>query len=289
MPYATEANLTDIVLESWQNIDDPRLRQVMAAAIRHLHAFVREVEPSAGEWLAAVEWLTSVGKACHDKRQEFVLASDVLGVSMLVDAINHRLPSGATPSTVEGPFHIPDSRPLANGADMSVGAPGTPCFVTGKVTDVDGRPLGGATLDIWQTDGQGHYEAQIPGAEQYLRAVYRTEPDGSYLVRTVEPLGYTIPVDGPVGELLGRTGISPYRPAHIHVCLDASGHQPIVTHLFKEGDEHIDCDVVYAVKEPLITPFISRPAGARAPTGETMTEAFSEVHYDFRLQPSAAS
>jgi hydroxyquinol 1,2-dioxygenase len=284
MPYVTEANLTDIAIERWQNIQDPRLRQVMTSLIKHLHAFVREIEPTSEEWFTAIEWLTRIGKLSDEKRQEFILASDVLAVSMLVDAINNRLATGATPSTVEGPFHIHDSPEVADGGNMADGAPGTPCFVTGKVTDLDGRPVGGAVLDIWQTDGEGLYEAQRPGKDQYMRAIYRTKPDGSYSVRTVAPIGYTIPMDGPVGELMERTNISEYRPAHIHFCLTAPGYHRIVTHLFQEGDRYIETDVVYGVKEPLVTEFVKKPAGTKAPTGETMTEPFYEVRYDFVLQ-----
>jgi hydroxyquinol 1,2-dioxygenase len=215
------------------------------------------------------------------------LASDVLAASMLVNAINNRLATGATPSTVEGPFHIPDSPQFADGEDLSAGAPGIPCFITGKVTDLDGNPIGGVVLDIWQTDGEGLYEAQRAGKDQYMRGVYRSKPDGSYIVRTVAPIGYTIPMDGPVGELLKRTHISEYRPAHIHFCLEAPGYHRIVTHLFQRGHEYLDIDVVYAVKEPLITDFVSRPAGAEAPTGQVMDGPFYEVHYDFRLQNAA--
>jgi hydroxyquinol 1,2-dioxygenase len=284
MPYITEANLTDIAVERWQNVPDPRLRRVMTSMIRHLHAFVREIEPTEKEWFTAIDWLTRVGKMSDEKRQEFILASDVLAVSMLVDAINHRLATGATPSTVEGPFHIGNSPELADGESMADGAPGIPCFVSGKVTDLDGKPVGGVVLDIWQTDGEGLYEAQRPGADRYMRAVYRTRPDGSYVVRTVAPVGYTIPMDGPVGALMKRTNISVHRPAHIHFCLEAPGYHRIVTHLFQEGDRYIDTDVVYGVKEPLITGFVRQPAGARAPTGETINEPFYEVRYDFVLQ-----
>ena len=157
------------------------------------------------------------------------------------------------------------------------------------MTDLVGRPLGGVALDIWQTDGEGLYEAQIPGAEHYMRGLYRTGPDGSYLVRTVAPLAYTIPMDGPVGELLARTNVSEFRPAHIHFRLEAPGYHPIVTHLFRKGDPYLDTDVVYAVKEPLITEFVDRQAGAVAPTGESMTQAFYEVRYDFALQPSVGA
>jgi hydroxyquinol 1,2-dioxygenase len=287
MPYVTEQNLTDLVLERWQDIADPRLRQVMHAAVKHLHAFVREIEPSEAEWFTVIDWLTRTGKMCTEKRQEFILASDVLGVSMLVDAINHRLPSGATPTTVEGPFHIPGSPQLPEGANMAEGAPGTPCFVSGKVRDLAGKPVGGALVDVWQTDGEGLYEAQRDTDHAYLRAAYRTRPDGSYLVRTVAPIAYSIPMDGTVGELVKRTDISNMRPAHIHFCIEAPGYHRVVTHLFQGGDKYIESDVVYGVKEPLITEFVKRPAGSTAPSGETLATPFYEIKYDFVLQQQA--
>ena len=160
MPYVTEDNLTDVALERWKDIPDPRLRQIMQSLIKHLHGFVRDIEPTQAEWAAAIDWLTRTGKMCSQKRQEFILSSDVLGVSMLVDAINHRRPSGATPTTVEGPFHVPDAPRVANGGNMAEGAPGIPCFVTGTVRGLDGEPVGGAVLDLWQTDGEGLYEDQ---------------------------------------------------------------------------------------------------------------------------------
>ena len=144
MAYVTEDNLTDVALERWKDIPDPRLRQIMQSLIKHLHGFVRDIEPTQAEWAAAIDWLTRTGKLCSEKRQEFILTSDVLGVSMLVDAINHRRPSGATPSTVEGPFHVPNAPPISNGGDMAQGAPGVPCFVTGTVKGLDGEPVGGA-------------------------------------------------------------------------------------------------------------------------------------------------
>lgn len=288
MTYVTEQNLTDIAVERWKDIPDPRLRQVMQSLIAHLHAFVRDIEPTEAEWAAAIDWLTRTGKLCTDKRQEFILASDVLGVSMLVDAINHRLPSGATPTTVEGPFHVAGAPAMGHGANMADGAPGVPCYCTGTVRDLDGKPVGGATLDLWQTDGEGRYEAQREGVEgAWMRGVYRTQPDGSYIVRTVAPIAYTIPMDGTVGELMRRTEISHMRPAHIHFCVEAPGYRRIVTHLFQRGDQYIDTDVVYGVKEPLIVDFRKMPAGSRAPTGETVGEPFYVVSYDFVL-PRAA-
>jgi hydroxyquinol 1,2-dioxygenase len=284
MPYVTEANLTDIALARWQQIPDPRLRQVMGALIKHLHAFVREIEPNEAEWFKAIDWLTRTGKMCTEKRQEMILASDVFGVSMLVDAINHRLSTGATPTTVEGPFHIPNSPELADGANMAEGAPGIPCFVTGTVHDLEGKPVGGALLDIWQTDGEGLYEAQRDLDEPWLRAKYHSKPDGSYVVQTVAPIGYTIPMDGTVGELMARTSISHFRPAHIHFCVEAPGYHRVVTHLFQRGDKYIETDVVYGVKEPLIVDFKEMPAGSKAPTGEVIDEPFYLVNYDFVLQ-----
>jgi hydroxyquinol 1,2-dioxygenase len=286
MPYVTESNLTDIARERWSNIPDPRLRQIMTALVKHVHAFVREVEPTEAEWATAIDWLTRTGKMCTDKRQEFILFSDVLGVSMLIDAINHRLDSGATPTTVEGPFHVPASPEFADGADMAKNAPGMPCFVSGTVRDLDGKPIAGAMLDVWQTDGEGFYEAQRDVEGPWLRGVYHAKADGSFVIRTVAPISYTIPMDGTVGELVERTNISHYRPAHIHFMVEAPGYHRIVTHLFQRGDRYIDNDVVYGVKEPLIVEFKKIPGG-KAPNGETLPQPFYLVHYDFVLQKTA--
>jgi hydroxyquinol 1,2-dioxygenase len=287
MTYVTESNLTDTVLERWKNIPDPRLREVMGSLIKHLHAFVRDIEPTEKEWATAIDFLTRTGKMCDEKRQEFILFSDVMGVSMLVDAINHRLETGATPTTVEGPFHVANAPTVDNGGNMAKGAPGIPCFVVGKVRDLDGRAIAGATLDLWQTDGEGFYEAQRDVTEPWMRGIYRTQADGSYVVRTVAPIGYTIPMDGPVGELMQRTKISHMRPAHIHFCVESPGHHRLVTHLFQRDGEYIDTDVVYGVKEPLIVEFVKQPAGSKAPNGETINEPFYVINYDFVLQKLA--
>jgi hydroxyquinol 1,2-dioxygenase len=247
---------------------------------------VREIEPTEAEWASAIDWLTRTGKMCTEKRQEFILFSDVLGVSMLVDAINHRLAGRATPTTVEGPFHVHGSPEFADGADMAKDAPGVPCFVAGVVRDLDGKPVEGATLDIWQTDGEGLYEAQRDIAGPWVRGIFRTQADGSFLIRTVAPVGYTIPMDGTVGELMQRTKISHYRPAHIHFVVEAPGYHRIVTHLFQRGDRYIDTDVVYGVKEPLIVDFKQIPGG-KAPNGETLENPFYLVRYDFVLQKTA--
>ncbi len=288
MTYVTEENLTDLAVERWGNIPDPRLRQIMMSAVKHLHGFVREVEPTQQEWFAAIDWLTRIGHMSTGKRQEFILASDVLGISMLVDSINNRAPGKATPSTVEGPFHIVDSPEISNGGNMAEGAPGIPCFVTGKITDLDGKPIAGAMLDMWQTDGEGLYEAQIEGAEGYMRGIYHSNPDGTYSVRTVAPIGYTIPMDGPIGELMGKTKISHMRPAHIHFHIAAPGYKSVTTHLFQKGSDFIDTDVVFGVKEALITDFVKKPAG-KAPNGDMVDTPFYEVKYDFVLAKAAAA
>ena len=286
MPYVTEKNLTDIVLKRWQDIPDPRLREVMQSLIKHLHAFVREIEPTGAEWFKAIDWITRTGKMCDDKRQEVILFSDVMGVSMLVDAINNRLATGATPTTVEGPFHVANPPEIEHGGDMAKGAPGIPTFVTGTVRSLDGKPLAGAVLDLWQTDGEGFYESQKGSAEPWMRGLYHTQPDGSYVVRTVAPIAYTIPMDGTVGELMEKTKISHMRPAHIHFAVSAPGYHNVVTHLFQKGDKYIETDVVYGVKEPLIVEFMKKPGG-KTPTGEVLNEPFYEVRYDFVLQAKA--
>jgi len=288
MALETGADFTKSVMKRWEDIPDPRLREVMQSAIKHLHAFVSEVKPTGAEWFKAIQFLTAIGHKCDDKRQEFILASDVMGVSMLVDDINNRRVDGATPSTVEGPFHIPNAPEVADGGDMAKGAPGIACFVTGKVRGLSGEPIGGAILDLWQTDGEGLYEEQRRTAEPWMRGIYRTKPDGSYTIRTVAPISYTIPMDGPIGGFFSRTNMSHMRPAHIHFAISAPGYHELVTHLFQKGDKYIDNDVVYGVKAPLVVEFVQRPPG-KAPNGETISTPFYEVKYDFVLEQKQAA
>jgi hydroxyquinol 1,2-dioxygenase len=283
MAYETGAEFTKSVMKRWEDIPDPRLREVMQSAIKHLHAFVSDVQPSGAEWFKAIQFLTAIGHKCDDKRQEFILTSDVMGVSMLIDDINNRRVEGATPSTVEGPFHIADAPEVAHGGDMAKGAPGIPCFVSGTVRGLDGRPVSGALLDLWQTDGEGLYEEQRRTVEPWMRGVYYSQPDGSYSIRTVAPISYTIPMDGPIGEFFSRTTMSHMRPAHIHFAISAPGYHSVVTHLFQKGDEYIDNDVVYGVKAPLVVEFVKKPPG-KASNGETIDTPFYEVKYDFILE-----
>jgi len=288
MALETGTEFTKSVMKRWEDIPDPRLREVMQSAIKHLHSFVSDVRPTGAEWFKAIEFLTAIGHKCDDKRQEFILASDVMGVSMLVDDINNRRVAGATPSTVEGPFHIADAPEVAHGGDMAKGAPGVPCFVTGTVCGLNGEPVGGAMLDLWQTDGEGLYEEQRRTVEPWMRGIYYSQPDGSYAIRTVAPISYTIPMDGPIGAFFGRTTMSHMRPAHIHFAISAPGYHGVVTHLFQKGDKFIDNDVVYGVKTPLVVEFVKRLPG-KAPNGETVDTPFYEVKYDFILENKQAA
>jgi hydroxyquinol 1,2-dioxygenase len=283
MQLVTEDNITDLAVERWATAKDPRLAQIMTALVRHLHDFAREVRLSEAEWMAAIQWLNRTGQISDEKRQEFILGSDVLGISMLVVQMNHRLDPDATPNTVLGPFHIDGSPPVAFGADMSEGIAGTPLFVHGTVRDLSGAPVGGAVLDVWQADGDGMYEAQLPVDEARLRAKYTTREDGSYCVRTVAPLGYAIPMDGPVGELVGATEISHFRPAHVHVLIDVPGYEPLITHLFQEGADYLDSDVVFGTKEELVVAFEERQAGP-TPDGGAINGPWLSAEYDFVLQ-----
>lgn len=285
MAFVNENNITDLAIDRWATAHTPRLAQLLTALIRHVHEFAREVQLTEDEWMAAIEWLTETGKISSDKRQEFILASDVIGLSMLVVQLNNRFAANTTPATVLGPFHIDGSPPAEFGHDMSDGLQGSPLFITGKVTDLDGNPIPGAILDVWQADADGIYEAQIPDIDEArLRAKYQAREDGTFCVRTIAPRGYTIPMDGPVGELIRKTKISEYRPAHIHFLIDEPGYTKLITHLFEEGADYLDTDVVFGVKDALIIPFVKHQPGP-SPDGGTTEEPFLVAHYHFVLQP----
>lgn len=286
MQLVTEDNVTELAAQRWASAHDPRLAEIMTALVRHLHSFAREVRLTEAEWMAAIQWLKRTGQISDDKREEFILASDVLGLSMLVVQMNHRFDPAATPATVLGPFHIDGSPELGFGADMSEGVPGTPLYIHGTVRDLDGKPIAGAVLDVWQADPDGAYEAQLEVDEARLRAKYTSGADGSYCLRTVAPRGYAIPMDGPVGDLIGRTEISYFRPAHVHFLLTADGHEPLITHLFQEGGQYLDSDVVFGTKAELVVAFEPREPGPTPDRG-AIAERWLEARYDFVLQPSA--
>jgi hydroxyquinol 1,2-dioxygenase len=283
----TEETATDAVVASFAGTADPRLREILESLVRHLHGFVREVEPTFEEWEQAVRFLTATGQRCDDQRQEFILLSDVLGVTMLVDAINHRKASEATESTVLGPFHMVASPPRELGDTIDLVGTGQACVVTGRVVSLDGAPLPGAQVDVWQADDHGFYDVQQPGAQPpgNGRGLFTCDDEGRFWFRTVTPSAYPIPTDGPVGGLLTTTGRHPYRPAHIHFIVAADGHQPVTTHVFVAGSEYLDSDAVFAVKQSLIRDFdeVDDPDqaaayGVRAP--------FRHARFEVVLQPS---
>jgi len=283
--YFTEANSEEAVIARLENCDDPRFKEVMVSAIRHLHAFVKEVEPTVEEWTQAIQFLTATGQICDNKRQEWILASDTLGISMLVDAINHRKPPGSTESTVLGPFHVEGAQELAMGSDICKDGKGEPCVVVGRVLDPDGDPVKDAILDVWQTNGDGFYDVQQPGLQPdlNLRGKFRTGADGRYWLRTVKPVSYPIPTDGPVGKMLEKMGRHAYRPAHIHFIVSAPGFEPVTTHIFLEGDEYIESDAVFGVKDSLVVPFVQKTA-AETPEEETLSGPFWRADFDFGLK-----
>lgn len=281
MKDINEDNLTDEVLSAVSRGENPRVQEVSTALIRHLHAFVNEVEPTQEEWEYGIEFLTRVGHMCDDKRQEFILLSDTLGVSMLVDAINHRKPDGATKSTVVGPFFV-EARPvLPLGANMSEGIEGIPMFVNARVVDGDGNPIAGASVDAWHSDEEGFYDVQKLD-ELAMRGRFEADADGRFWFWSVKPRFYPIPDDGPVGDMLKAQGRHPYRPEHVHFMIAADGHKKLTTHLFIEGDEYLDSDVVFGVKADLVTRYVERKAGV-ASDGSKCDVDFVELNFDFVL------
>ncbi len=260
----TEETAAAAVIESFAGTPDARLRSILESLVTHLHGFVRDVRPTIGEWEQAIDFLTATGQMCTDTRQEFILLSDVLGVSMLVETINEA--TGATVSTVLGPFHVVESPPRALGDSIDLVGTGTPCVVTGRVVSVSGSPLPGALLDVWQANDQGFYDVQQPSVQPLAngRGLFTADGDGAFWFRTIVPSYYPIPTDGPVGALLGATRRHPNRPAHIHFIVEAPGYRPLTTHIFVAGSPYIESDAVFAVKKSLITDFgaVDDPAEA---------------------------
>jgi catechol 1,2-dioxygenase len=250
----SEERSGEVVAASFEGTPDARLRLVMTSLVRHLHAFVKDVELTEQEWAVAVDFLTRTGHMSDDVRQEFILLSDVLGLSMLVETINHRSGGAATEQTVLGPFHMVESPPRELGEDINLGGGGEPCRVEGRVCGVDGEPVAGASVDVWQANADGFYDVQQPGVqpERNLRGLFTTDDDGRYWFRSIVPRSYPIPADGPVGELLERTARHPYRPAHLHFLVSAPGYRTVTTHAFIAGSPYLDSDAVFGVKESLV-------------------------------------
>jgi hydroxyquinol 1,2-dioxygenase len=303
----TEETAADAVVESFATTPDPRLRELLTSLVRHLHAFVRDTEPTIAEWERAIDFLTVTGQKCDHERQEFILLSDVLGISMLVETINNRttvarrgglggsspqaMPSRgglggsspqagtATESTVLGPFHMVTSPRRALGDSIDLVGTGPQCVMQGRVLSADGTPLPGAELDVWQANDHGFYDVQQPDVQPAGngRGLFTADQDGAYWFRTIVPSHYPIPTDGPVGTLLEATRRHPFRPAHIHFIVTAAGYRPLTTHIFVAGSPYIESDAVFAVKKSLITEF--------TPAGDPQQPA--RANFDIVLQPDS--
>jgi catechol 1,2-dioxygenase len=282
----SEEHSAEVVAASFDGTGDPRLRRVMQSLVRHLHDFIKDVELTEAEWEQAIAFLTATGHKCDATRQEFVLLSDVLGVSMLVETINHRA-GGATESTVVGPFHVVQSPPLPLGADICRDGTGEPCLVTGTVIGPDGEPVA-AEVDVWQANEDGFYDVQRPAdiPANNLRGLFTADREGTFWFRTVVPRWYPIPDDGPVGELLRAAGRHPYRPAHIHFLVRADGYRTVATHLFVDGSPYLDSDAVFGVKDSLVRSFPIVDDQVRA-AEVGLPNPFRAVHFDVRLNRRA--
>ncbi|MCW8378725.1 intradiol ring-cleavage dioxygenase [Streptomyces justiciae] len=284
----TEDKSAELVVESVGAATDPRLREVLSSLVRHLHAFVKDVQLTNEEWETAIGFLTETGQMCDDVRQEFILLSDVLGVSMLVETINNRSLELATESTVLGPFHMVESPPRESGDRIALDGKGEPCLVTGRVTDEHGTPLANATVDVWQANDEGFYDVQQPDIqpERNLRGLFTTDDNGEFWFRSIVPRYYPVPVDGPVGRLLKATHRHPNRPAHVHFLVTAEGHRPLVTHLFVKDCPYLGSDVVFGVKESLVRDFgeVDDPVRA-AEVG--FDNPYRAVHFDVTLLAEA--
>ena len=276
--YFTEENSAEVVVGRIADTTDPRFKEIMTVLIRHLHAAVKEIEPTQEEWFKAIQFLTATGHMCDDWRQEFILLSDVLGVSMLVDAINNRKPSGASESTVLGPFHVANAPELELGSNICLDQKGEPMLVKGRVLDTDGAPIANAKVDVWQANDEGFYDVQQKGHQPdfNLRGVFRTDDQGRYWFNAVRPKFYPIPDDGPVGKMLARMGRHPFRPAHLHYIIEADGYETLTTHTFDPDDPYIHSDAVFGVKESLIAQYMDK-------TPEGSDQKQWEVEFDFVL------
>jgi catechol 1,2-dioxygenase len=283
----SEEDITGEVLRRFDATANPRLKQIMQSLVKHAHAFVREVGLTEDEWFAGIQFLTDTGHMCSGRRQEFILLSDTLGVSMLVDLISHRAPAGATESTVFGPFYREHSPEMPAGGNI---APrdlnGTPTIVSGRVLNLQGAPIANAVLDVWQSNSEGFYDAQLGDDQLHMRGIFRTGQDGGYLIRTTRPLHYPIPTDGPVGKMLAATNRHPWRPGHIHFKVSADGYRPVTTHLFDSTDEYLDSDTVFGVKDSLIVEFTLRTAQDETAKQLGVAAPYMTAEYDFVLEPA---
>ncbi|TFY99977.1 intradiol ring-cleavage dioxygenase [Ramlibacter rhizophilus] len=274
MRNLTQDNITQAVIARFADTPDPRLKEIMTSLVQHLHAFAREVRLTEAEWMRGIDFLTRAGHITDDKRQEFILLSDTLGLSMLTVAMNNDKPAGCTEATVFGPFYVEGAPEYDLGADVANGAAGIPCQVRGHVRGLGGEPVPGAQLNVWQADAEGTYDVQRPGlAQPQGRGVLRTGPEGEYHFKSILAESYPIPHDGPVGDMLEATRRHPWRPAHLHFMIEAPGYETLITHVFRNGDAYLDSDAVFGVRQSLIADWVRQPDGSYL------------VEYDFVLNP----
>lgn len=278
-------NITAAVQARLEGCGNPRLKEVLSSLVQHLHDFVREVRLTEAEWMQGIEFLTATGHMCDDRRQEFILLSDTLGVSMLTVALNQARPAGATEATVFGPFHVDDAPRVDAGADIGDGAPGEPLFSEIEVVDLEGRAIAGAEVDVWQADEEGLYDVQRPelGDQRRARGVLHTDAVGRTHFRSIVPTAYPVPTDGPVGRMLVATGRHPWRPAHVHFRISAPGYRTLITHLFRDPDPYLDSDVVFGVRSSLIGRFEHHAAGPLADV------PYTTLKHRFVLAPEGAA
>ncbi|VXC14728.1 Hydroxyquinol 1,2-dioxygenase [Burkholderia sp. 8Y] len=290
MRNINEDTITQAVLASMDDRCNPRLRTIFTSLVQHLHSFARDVKLTEDEWFKAIQFLTECGHITDDKRQEFILLSDTLGLSMLVMAQNNKKPAECTEATVFGPFYVEGAPEYENGADIANGARGEPCFVSGQIRGLDGTPLAGAQIDVWQSDEDGFYDVQkssedAGASEPQARGRLRSDRDGRFHFRSILAEAYPIPHDGPVGRMLEALGRHPWRPAHLHFLIKAPGYETLITHVFRDGDQYLDSDAVFGVRSTLITQWVKHDSGV-APDGSKMGTPFYSLEYDFVLNPA---
>jgi len=290
MPQFNENDLTAAVVKSFENTPDKRAKFLLQELVKSLHEYVRRTDLTFEEWEYAIDFLTRTGQKCTPIRQEFILLSDVMGVSMLVDAVNHREREGATQTTVLGPFYVGEHKEMPHGSDISpYNKTGDKMFVQSRVTDLKGKPLAGVPVDVWHADDDGFYDSQKADYATHgpsLRARFVTDADGRFSFRTILPCSYPIPTDGPVGDLITATQRHPMRPAHVHFLVKAEGYEPLITHVFLDGDQYLRSDVVFGVKDELVARVEPRNDAA-LPNGERVSGPWHLMTYEFQMKPGA--
>lgn len=274
MRNLNQDTITQAVIARFAGTPDARLKEIMTSLVQHLHAFAREVKLTEAEWLQGIEFLTATGRKCDDKRQEFILLSDTLGLSMLTVAMNNDKPPGCTEATVFGPFYVAGAPHYEHGADVAHGAKGDPCLVRGTVKGLEGEPVVNAIIDVWQADADGFYDVQYANLDHaQARGVLKSGADGRFHFKTIVAEAYPIPTDGPVGAMLRATNNHPWRPAHLHFMIKAAGYETLITHVFREGDPYLDSDAVFGVRESLVADWVKQPDGGYS------------LDFDFVLNP----